>query len=336
MRKALSLTAALAAVSVSHAVDPVYSDPVGFVKLGNTAADGATIPAVPANTDVRIAIPLEQEIAFSGVVDSTSANSITIANNPGFTANAWAPADATPFTAIIGGSGSESGLRALITANTADTLTVSVTTPGDLTQVAQGEPVLIRPCWTLSTFFADSALTDNCQVLLWEPTDTLINQAAKNTYIYFGGDWYDNLTFDPANHVILYPGESFRLRSDATPISTLTVFGDVPTTPLRNELVRDGAGTEDLHLANMSPVPVPLASLSIPAADNDLMILYNNAAAGINKDKQQAMIFFGGRWYDDISFADVTDSITIFPGTGFNYRRADTAPASEEWTEPAP
>lgn len=331
------LAFALAVWVPAHAADPVFSDPVGFVKLGNAEADGTTVPAVEANSEVRISIPLENTAEFTGTVSATTATTISISGTPGWTANEWVPVDGQPHCAVIS-SGTENGLRCVITGNTADQLTVTVTSPGDITQVANGDTIVIRKCWTLATVFADSDVGDDCVVLLYDSTEDKINQLSSISYVHFGGTWYLNESpFTVSDHVVLYPGESFLLRSGSTPISTLSVFGDVPTSKLRNSITRGGTTADDNHVGIMSPVPVSLGLSGLPASNDDVLLVYDNDASGVNKLSFDSYVFFGGRWYQNYSpFNDVTDTYELEPGAGYIYRRASTAPASEEWTQDAP
>lgn len=310
----------------------VFTNPVGFVRLGNTTAGE---PAVQANTDVFLSIPLETKLEASGVVASTTATSITFANSPAWTTSPeqWAP-NPTPFCVIIT-SGDENGLRALVTANTDDTLTVSLTSPGDLLNVSAGDTVVIRECWTLQTFFASMDIPNDSQILLRDETLTGINQVADFSAIAFDGNWFSSSDFSDVNDVILHPGESFVLRS-TDEIASLTTAGDVSTSNLRNAVQRDGNDVEDLFIASMSPVPSLLIDSSIPAQNDDIFLVFSPEGSGTNRPASSSFIFSDGSWFDAGSFEEVTDTLTISPGVGYVLRRADTSPSFEEWTQLAP
>lgn len=312
----------------------VYSHPAGFVKLGNTTPGQ---DAVPANTDVNLSVPLERDVEFNGTVASTTATAITVQGTPGWTSSPdqWVPASGAPYCAIIA-SGTENGLRGLITANTADTLTIDITTPGDLTAVSAGDAVEIRKCWTLSSIFAGSTLSTNCQVLLFDETNSGINHSSSQNYLYFAGDWYDATTFLVDNDVVIHPGERFIFRS-ADSVPSLTLFGDVPSSSSRIDLTKDGTGEEDMEISHASPVPVVVGDLSIPAENNDQILVFNNESTGINKSSSNNLLFYEGLWYDATTFLDVSTTFVLAPGQGFVLRKSATSSNGVvEWSEPAP
>ncbi|MEM1082758.1 MAG: TIGR02597 family protein [Verrucomicrobiota bacterium] len=338
-RKTLSLIL-VAATAVAHG--QIYTEAVGFVKMGNTNAgqpdgQGGTISAVPANTDVWLSTPLENELVFTGTVDSgdTGTGVITVSGSPGWTNGEFASA-ADPHIAIIG-SGSEDGLRGVINSNDSNTLTVAITTPGDLSSLTLGDTIRIRKAWTLSNFFADSDITIGCQVLTFDETATGVDHASgpNESFVYFGA-WFDGNSA-PADNKILHPGEMFILRSPAaTPVTDLTVFGDVSLAKKRVNIQKDGAGDEDMELAHSSALPTLVGDLSIPAGFGDLLLFADNDATGVDKVSGVAnsLIYFG-QWFDGNS-TPVDATFVIPPGTGFKLRRAAASPAGPvEWTEDA-
>ena len=334
-RNCLTLLLAAAASSVALGADPVsYSDPVGFVNLGNTT--GGATPAVPPNTDVRLAIPLENEMAFSGTVASTTATTITV-NGATWTANEWVADPTIPYCAIIG-SGAENGFRGLISANGTDSLTITATTPGDLTNVSNGDTVRIRKCWTLLSLFADTDVANNCKVLTFDETETGVDHASGplNSFTYFGGQWFDG-GFAVSDNKILYPGELFIFRSSTADIVDLTIFGDVPLATQRVEIMKDGSGDEDLELALSLAVPRLISELTIPAENNDKLLFVDNDTSGTQKASGplNSLTYFGGSWFNG-SFADVTNSFVVQPGVGFKLRRHSGSTATPvEWTQAA-
>ena len=323
---------------VSASAETVFTDPSGYVKLGNTTAGE---DAVAANKDVYISIPFESTLERVGTVASATANSITFSGSPGWSTSPaqWEP-NPTPYCVIVN-SGAENGLRAVVSTNTEDTLTVTLSSPGDLTNVSAGDEVLIRRCWTLQTFFAPMNLPGGTQLLLRDETLTGINQPASATdsFVYGGGNWFDNATFADSNNVILHPGESFVLRSPSgAAIPELVAFGDVSTSSLRNSLVKDGDDPqgEDLFVASMSPVPALASSLNIPVSNGDQLLVFSPEGTGINQPASSSFVFGAGSWFDNITFNDVTSELTIEPGVGYVLRRSSSSPIFEEWMEVAP
>ena len=316
----------------------VFTSPAGYVKLGNTTVGE---PAVAANTDVYLTIPLETELEAVGVVASTTATTITVSGNPSWSTNQWAPTaeDGTPYCVTVT-SGAENGMRVMVSSNTADTLTIAeVITPGDVTNISAGDSLEIRRCWTLSSFFGASGVPDGTRVLLRERTLEGIDQPANVNFAFFGGNWFNTSAGNtPADFIPLFPGESFAIRS-ITDISNLVVAGDVSISSLRNELVRDAnlPQGEDLHLGTMSPVPVLVSSSNLPVEDGDRIFLFSPDGSGLDRPADMNFAFFGGSWFDTGNGnVNVTDSLTIEPGTGFILRRSALSSPSIEWTQPAP
>lgn len=327
----LSIT--ILGITAAFGAEPIFTDPVGYVKLGNTTAGQ---DAVAAYTDVNLALPLEAESAFSGLVAATTATTITIQGSPTWTTDQWVPASGAPYTAIIS-SGAENGIRGLITNNSSDTLTIAVTTPGALTNVAVGDSIQIRKCWTLGTIFANAAVTDNCQILVFDETKSGVNHGSAINYLFFGGNWYNATNGLVSNDIVLHPGESFVFRSSAASIPSFTLFGDVPTASSRIDLTKDGLGAEDTEIAHPSPTPKTVGSLSIPAQDNDQLLVYDNTSNGINKGSTVNLIYAAGSWYDASTGSNVSATFKLPPGQGFVFRRsAATTSVPLEWLEPAP
>lgn len=329
----LLVPAALASVSSLGLAETVYTDPTGYVKLGNTT--GGATPAVPANTDVFLGVPLEQKVEFSGVVLSATANSITFSGTPGWSANQWAPATGTPFCAVVS-SGAQNGIRGLISANTANSLTLTVTTPGTLASVFPGDKVQIRKCWTLKTFFADSTLSPGCRVYLYDNQAGGINHSVSAIYTFAGADWYSSSGV--SNNVILHPGELVLLRSSSTPIAKLTVYGDVPVSTGRVDISKNVPGTlEDMEIAHGYPVPKFIGDLGLPVENGDRVYLYNNKLLDVNKSAAEILTYGAGNWYSNKSGGTpVNFSVSLPPGQGFLLRRAAGSASSAEWVMPAP
>lgn len=312
----------------------VVTAPIGYVKLGNTT-EGEN--AVAANTDVFLTIPLEAELQETRRILSTTATTITVEADPAWVDGQWAP-NPTPFCAIIS-SGDESGIRAVISTNTSNTLTVELTSPGDLTNVSSGDTLTIRECWTLSTFFGPMNLPSGVQVFLRDNTLTGVNQAASDIFRLTSSGWRDGRTAALSNNVVLHSGETFVLRSGNTPIPELALFGDVPVSNLRNILFKDGPATEseDLFISSMSPVPSLLSASNFPASQGDQLLVFSAARPGVNQPASSIFIFTGNNlWRNARLGTDVTSSLTLEPGVGYVIRRGRNSPVSTPWTEPAP
>lgn len=152
MKKLIALSA-LTLVSTVFAADVAYSPPVGGMSV---QINGGTL-AVPVTTS--FSVPLLDVPAAVGAsvgrISSLTANSITI-TGAGWTAGALAM-PAFPYAVRIT-SGAAEGVTLSVTANTADTLTVS---GRDLTQLgiavgAAGDSIQLLPVDTLNSLFGSN------------------------------------------------------------------------------------------------------------------------------------------------------------------------------------
>ena len=323
----------------------VFTNPVGFVRLGNTTAGE---PAVQADTDVYLTIPLERKLEAAGTVGSVTADSITLENSPSWANDQWlAPSDGGAPYFVTVSSGTENGLRALITGNDSDTLTVEPLTPGDLSNVSVGDALEVRKFWTLGSFFASSNLPNGTEVFLYDETEVGVNQSPEVIYIFGNGNWFVNGgEFEPSNDVLLHSGETFVLRSSSSEIQSLVTFGDVATSNLRVTIQKDApTEDEDLFVASMSPVPVLVSDSGLPVQNGDELFQYvSSSTSGTNPSPSIIYIFGNGQWFinggldtaQENLFTNVTSTLTFDPGAGYILRRSASSPTFAEWTQLAP
>ncbi|MGB6220659.1 TIGR02597 family protein [Haloferula sp.] len=338
----LLLTAAMSPIALG--AEPIYTDPVGFVKLGNLDAgkpvnpsqpDGAKISAVSGNTDLHLTVPLEAELMFSGLVATTTATTLTVQGNPNWADDLWSSDPEVPYCIVIE-SETQDGLRGLIISTDAgNELTVEVLAPGSLADVESGDGVKIRKCWTISSFFGDTFIPENSEIFLFDSSATGINHSAAQSYLRFGTDWLDE-NFALANNVMLHPGDHFILRALGE-IPTLTAFGDVQTTSQKIDVTKLGplANAEDIEFGLNSPIPLTVGSLNIPAEDNDELFVYDNSTPNLNKSASKSLLSFGGVWVDE-NFSDAS-TFAILPGNGLILRRAPGSKVTPQYfTVPSP
>ena len=310
------LALALLAPGVLFAQTTAKTTPVGYVSLGSS-----TGAALPAETDIAISVPLLNQAVYSGSVGSLSGSDIVVAG-AAFTASAYVAS--TPHIVEVT-SGVKSGLIAVITANTTNTVTVSVQ-PGDsLSGIAAGDTLSIRPANTLSSLFAGNTLVDGVELLVWNNgTVEGDNLANDSSYVFFSGEWYD-AGFENANNAILYPGESYVLRnSSTTPITSLVVSGEVQVSKHRNVISKLSATTaQDTRFAHSNPAGELIGTSGYGFDDGDELVVFDNNATGMNK-AGSSYFYFGGAWYDG-GFEDVSTSFTLKGGQGYVYKRIATA-----------
>lgn len=329
-----SILLAVAATGLSQAAETAYTTPVGYVSLGDTTTGQ---PAVKANTDVAISVPLNRPTEYAGAVTSATANSITI-TGAGWTANQWNPGAATPYLVTVK-SGTENGFIGLITANTADTLTVTPVTGGSLASVAAGSKIQINKAWTIASVFPTGTVPNQTRLLVYAGTTNGINLSPSTTYTYnsTNTNWAAGPTV--ANNVILYPGESFVVRTPAgATIASLVLAGEVPVANSRAYIDKLTAGSaQDTRLSYFGAGDEIIGAsglvTSLGLVTGDRLLAFNNNAAGINKSPNETLTLgANGRWA--IGPTDVTDTYTLKAGRGYVIRRVQGAPVgSLDWKD---
>lgn len=329
-----ALLAAAAATGMALG-QTAYTTPVGYVALGDTTAGQ---PAVKANTDVAISIPVNRPTEYAGAVSATTSTTITLGGSPAWTANQWVPGAASPYLVTIK-SGTENGFVGLITSNTADTLTVTAVTGGSLVapNVAAGDKVQIHKAWTVNAFIPAASVPQGTRLLVYLGTSQGVNLAPNATYqTNASGNWVNGPT--NVNNNILYPGESYVLRSPAaSQIATLTVSGEVPTANSRTYIDKLNASLgQDTRISYVGAGEEILGNSGLVAAlgivNGDRLLAFNNNAAGINKAPNETLQYNGTQWRNGPT--DVTGTYTLKAGRGYVLRRVSTAPVgSLDWKD---
>lgn len=317
MKLTYSLIAAALACGLASA-QTAYTTPVGYV----------TLPEVPGSSDVSVSLPLDRSVEFVGTVSSVAGSVITITGTPGLGSYAT-PGD--PYLAKLA-SGVRSGLVALITANTANSVTIAVPAGDDLVGVASGDKISIHKAWTPLSFFT-SPPAAGTQILGYSGLNAGINLGIDVTFEYDGTNWIDTNTFDVADSAVLYQGESFMIRNgSATAIPGIVVTGTVNVANSRVVISNLAAGIgQDNAISYMGSVPEILSNsgISAIATAGDQILAIDNTTAGINKGISTTIEFDGTSWIDTNSFDDVTTTFAMQPGVGYLYRRSSTAPAGD-------
>ena len=297
----------------------VSTDPVGFVSV-----------SVPANSDAVLAVPLNRAAEFKGVIQSISGNVITVSGTPAWTANAFAPGVTTNKTyAVQIAGGAKEGLIGRITANGVDTITVTLDSGDDLTNIgtvaipldpdgagpltAQADQIDIKPYWTPGSLLGT-------------------NLPAATEFLGFE-NWENGETGDDATHSPIKFGKSFILRNNsASPIS-LSMVGSVPMTAAVIRLSTLGNNTDqDQRIGFMSPIPESIINLNIPAQAGDIIFGFDNSATGKNKSASIVYAFDGTNWVNDETGDPLGINDKLQPGFGYMFRKFRTAtPQTVVW-----
>lgn len=309
-----------ALLAVAHGA---ATDPVGYVSLGNNGA-------VPALTDMAIAIPLDRPAEFAGTVGSINGATITLSGTPGLTAGQFA--GATPYIAKVE-SGTKAGMVALITANTTNSITLAFQFTDSLTGVAANDQISIRKAWTIQSFFAGNTIPNFSEFGVWEGgagTDL----APDKVYYNFNGSWFDGSDDSDGNNIVIYPNEGFRLRNTTnTPIANLIVSGEVPTAPSR-VFVNGAAVQQDSQISYFSPVGETIGSANIGAGNFDQLLAFDVTQSGFDNAPAFTYYYFGGQWFNSTDDSEVTNTLKVEGGRRYIYRaepnRADTVLSDQQ------
>jgi uncharacterized protein (TIGR02597 family) len=303
----------------------VTTDPVGFLNV-----------TVPANSDAIISVPLNRAASFKGMIQSISGNVMTIAGtSPAWTANLFVqslPSQIDTYAVLIA-SGTNEGMTAKITANGANTLTVQLATGDNLSAVKTeavngaglGDQIDIMPYWTPSSLI--SSIPDGTEMYAFDNTTTGQNVSPTTLLQFFTGfGWYETVGFTDQSNRPMPFGTGFILRNNSSSSISAPLTGSVPMSSNRLILRTLAANTnQDQTIGYMSPVPTVLGTVNLGAQDNDELYLFDNSASGKNKSPSTLLIYFGGLWYNSLTFADVTSTTILQPGNAMIYRKKSTS-----------
>jgi uncharacterized protein (TIGR02597 family) len=287
------------------------TDPVGF-----------TSKVIPAGSDATYAASMQRPSAFSGTIQTIAdLDTIQISGTPAWTTDQFK----NTHYALIG-SGDREGVFAEIVGNTSNSLDL-VFFVGNLgviagDKVVAGDQLKIIPFWTLGSLIPATSVPDQTQVLLYNRTQAGSNKSSSNIYtVYTGFGWYDGPT--PGENQVIYPDESFIVRTPVGQAATLTLVGAVPMDKIRTVLVNPVAGQDqDIRVTSGVPVPTTLGSIFAPGAagEGDSVLVFNDSASGQNKSASQIITYYNGfGWYDGP--ADM-NALLIQPAQGLIYRKA--------------
>ena len=303
--------------------------PVGYVSLGDTTPGQ---PAVKANTDARVSVPLLNTASSAGVIAAGGiAGSVLTIDGAAYADDEW-----IGFFALVT-SGANDGQLLVVTDNDATSLTVETTSPGDtLTGLAAADGISLSPATTLDSVFGDQPV--GTQVLAFSGMGDGENLAADVIYEFgnaFGlltpDQWFNQGSLAAAGSAPLFPGEGLIVRTAATEITSLVVTGEVPTS--NHRIVISGGGSkQDSPFGYISPVDEPISGAGISAVVGDQILVFNNGAAGQNKASDVIYEFgnaFGlltpDQWFNQGSLGALTDDDAFEGGSSYIYRTADAA-----------
>lgn len=322
-----SLLLAAAATGMAFG-QTAYTTPVGYVALGDTTAGQ---PAVKATTDSAISIPLARPTEYSGLVASVAGSTVTVEGTPAFTVNQFT---SVPYTLTVK-SGTQKGLTAVVTANTANSITLTAVT-GSVAGIAAGDQVIVAKAWTVGSFLPIAGIPNGTQLIAFDGSANGTNLPASQIYTKGPSNWIQTFGGSgDATNAILYPGESFILRTGPNPIAALSVSGEVPTTNHRTIINKKLASVaQDTRISYFSPTGEAVSASTIPASNGDQLIIFNNAASGTNKAASVILTKAPTGWIGTFGLSGNQDAYQIGSGVGYLYRRGSTAPVGDlDWSD---
>ncbi len=347
MRRILPLIALLATASLGLAQSSVATDPVGFI----------TTPCL-ANSDTYVGVPFTKPAEFTGSIASVSGNVLTISGSPGWNSNQWVYGGSqhNNYFVLIGPhatSNPNEGRLYKISANDATSLTVNVPAGDTLANIQSGTQVLIIPYWTLNTVFPSSdagvsfivspnAIARQTQILIPDYSGAGINLSATATYFYSGGAWHTtaDTTGDHGDDAFL-PYGYFIVRNAGTG-TTMTQLGAVLTKKQTIPLLTSPSHKTDNFVSITRPVGVSLNNMGLISSGafasspnaialTDQLLVFNNAATGINKSASATYFYSGGVWHTTQDTSGDHGNDIIPAGSGVIIRKGATAAGTAYW-----
>ena len=341
-----------------------YTTPVGYTSL-----------SIPAGSDTTISPSLSQAPLLQGASTDISGSVISITTGAADHAFINGGGDPNSKTYVLVRSGSLTGLRFPVTANTGTNVTVNggATTLSDQGFLS-GNLISVIPYWTLNTLFpaglgvgASADLVNPTSFVLFsDQVNIAANRAPSKLYLYFAGDaenypdypagWYDNDNLDGGlqNTVAVDPSVLMTIRN--SPAASVTVTGEVPSVPLATKFLTSATVANDELLGAPYPIDTTLQNSGLlaaiaPSADlvnpTDFVLVYNDTATGFNKAPGKLYFYFSGDaenypdypagWYDNDNLDGglVTDPV-LKGGRCFAVRKAPGVAAVNTWTAPLP
>lgn len=324
----------LAVTCAAHAASTV---PVGYLTINIAAGTGSAYTATPIAIPLTTDLPQDFEGAPSGTLTGVSDNVLTV------TDAAWPPdalaQPSTPYLLEIT-SGTQKGRHLLISANTADSITVHSEDPasGQLTSIgiSEGDTFRIIPCDTLASIFGSPSGQDS---IAGGPTpdqaDQVILQWNGQWKRYFynteQGFWADadSPTTDCSHTPIPHGTGLIYNRLPASPLD-LVLLGEVP----RHDRPLLVPSTGQLFIAQPWPIETTLADLGMENTPgwvagtgprNADTILISKRLPHIDQTKTfrnwTTYYFDGNHWRETALGRPISDGQIIDPGSSIQIQR---------------
>lgn len=331
--KRIQFAVALLATCTGLTHAQVVTAPVGFVSV-----------TVPAASDAALGAPLSRAEEFQGVIESISGNTITVAGTPGWTANQFVYASGTQpktYFARID-SGAKEGLIATIASNSTGSVTVTLPSGEDFTNISTnaalvspattGDSISIAPYWTPASLI--TGVVAGTQILRYPTATPGTNLSSAATYLFNGTNWFQGAT--NVNDVAFGNAEGFVLRNNSASPQTISITGSVPMTGHRTRLVTLAANTsQDQRIFYNSPIPEIIGNVFPPTAltAGDRLLAFDNTATGKNKSSSATLLWTGSAWMQGST--NVTTTYQLQPGNSYVFRKnqSGASPSVATWSD---
>ena len=353
---------------MAHGQTTAYTTPVGYVTT-----------ECKANSDTIVGVPLRQSAAFAGTITvNPNINNpsgfalLSLSGTPNLSVNAFVNTHYVKFTITSPTPAAGDGQWFIITANTADTITVDLN--GGTINAVAGAGIEVIKFWTLGELF-DPAVsttiattTGNAIVSSTSPNafgrrttllipnylGTGINLSSAYSYYILDSAKQWRTQGDATTNMgsfVLWPDSYFIIRhaSSVTASTRYTVSGQVELGDFHIQLNTLNSGAQDNFIALPRPVDLTLASLNLGGTDafmlsestnafgrRDQLFVFDNSAVGINKSSSATYFYHGGMWKKAGDGNVNHNNDVISAGAGIRIRKYQTNTGTASWDEKSP
>lgn len=341
-----------AAIMADGVAQTAVTEPVGFTRVQTLGS-----------SDTLVSTPLTRPAEYVGSIASVSGNVITLSGSPALTTNQFVYAAGTQpkryyvITSATDTANAKEGRQFLITANTANTLTLNLN--GDsLAGIPANAQARIIPYWTLGTVFpagdagvsftpTTTTRTLKTQVLIPDYSNVGTNLSYPQTYYYINASsnvgWrlFGDATTNDHSDDILIPDGYFVVRHDnGAPNLALTNVGSVLTKKFTVPLTTTTTQYQDNAVSIPRPVDVALDSSGLGPVDGsfvattstrtilDQLFLFDNSQVTTNKSPVKTYYYFNSGWRLFGDATTVNHGADVIPaGAAIIIRKAPTTVA---------
>jgi hypothetical protein len=338
VKKSLLLTALSLIATLGAQAQTAYTDPVGYV----TTSLAENTAGTQTGADTLVGPTLVNKPDYQGVSTNDPSGSTSIT----FASGVPAGLTATHYIEI------ESGVRAGWWSSIASTTATGVTTVDALPAgLAVGTRLIVRKHVTLldflgantpglKTFDTDSANPD--KVLVLDPVTQVVKPYVYATAAFGPAGFYDQVTEESADAVIIYPGSAVKIRRTSTGPLSLTRVGHVKKTPTEVDIfVRDNwvesvnavgvtLGGSGLNTGNLLSGLVQEDYNAANGAPDRLLLISPSQVT-----TSYVALTGAGGIIDEVSETSA-QATEVIQARGFIIRRDPAIGAGSTWTAPAP